>query len=156
MCPNPKNHLRRRGLAHAPISGPLVRNEQNQYENSLPQPQHKGRLSCTICDQTQLVRLDLTNTHKITGKELEQMLKAAKRECIIQKLAGLRSRAALPLKVNELNLGTTMGESDTIKPVSGRQRPPAAPRHPPEAIYLPHRPTVVNPLLGIQRPTRKT
>ena len=42
----------------------------------------KGRLSCPVCDKTQLARLDqhLANTHKIAGKELEQMLDDAKRE----------------------------------------------------------------------------
>ncbi|KAL6468988.1 hypothetical protein MHYP_G00225120 [Metynnis hypsauchen] len=40
-----------------------------------------------------------------------------------------------------------------VNPLLGSQRPPPAPPHPPEAIYLPHRPTVVNPLLESQRPT---
>ena len=49
----------------------------------------KGRLSCPVCGKTRLARLDrhLSRTHMVAGKDREQMLNEAKRECIIRGLA---------------------------------------------------------------------
>ncbi|KAL6478513.1 hypothetical protein MHYP_G00119460 [Metynnis hypsauchen] len=70
----------------------------------------KGVLDCSVCDKRRLSRLDchLTNIHDISGKELTQMLIAAKEECLIRKLADLRACGPDPPMVSELDLAITV------------------------------------------------